>query len=607
MDINQLTEDQVKAVFQCSNSGCECHKSTGNVHCPCPGHANDDKKPSMSITKKDGKVLVNCFVCDDKEGVFKAVVEKLKQHCGDNETSQTREGGLTLQELSEVKKIPIENLKQWHVSEYTKGKKPYVIIPFHDENNKPSSTQFRFTMSEKPKWKKGNKPQLYGLWLLPEFNNDSVIMVEGASDCWTLWLQDIPAIGIPSKTGWRSGYAEYFKRFQNVYLWQEPDAIKLPGIIGLDIPGLKVLKPDDGFKDISEAHIKGLDVKEIVQGMIEQAIPYEPEPKEENGNNKHIEAVVEQEDKPKNGAFWIWKYDKREKAWVVKIYDYGFIKFLYKNGFGLLKMDNSYLYILVDKEKNSVKTFEPYQAKKFAMDYLEKLDYDKKEDVLAALHNVSDRLIKNNSLNSLRFCDFEFLKDTHNTAYFLFQNGFVSVTKDEIKPHAYSELKTLDRFIWETQTNKHDFIIDNGISIFEEFTKNVSSYRLAENELETETVKGEIFTEGAKGSWLKHSDYLSKVTAFGYLLHSYKNPSNAKAIVCVDAEIADSQEGGTGKSLFACKAIAEIKNLKECDGKKFIPGERFSFQGVNPSTQVVAVDDCNSKLVIFAQPRKKVK
>jgi len=577
MDINSLTQDQVKAVFRCGNSGCACHRDTGNVHCPC----HDDKNPDMSLKKENGALLAHCFAGCDQDSVFRAVSERVRAHYDDNGASQKREGGLTLQELAAAKKIPIENLKQWHVLEYTKGKKPYVIIPFHDESNKPLSTQFRFNMSEKPKWKKGNKPQLYGRWLLPEFDNDSVILVEGASDCWTMWFYNIQAIGIPSKTGWRSGYAEYFKQFQNVYLWQEPDATKLPGIIGKDIPGLKVLKPN-GFKDISETHIQGLDVKKTVQEMVAQAIPYEPE-KEISVRNQYE----------------FWKFEEDEKTGNVKvsIYEYGLIIFLENNGFYRLPYDKRYLYVRVDDNTNIVEIAESVNVKDFVISYLKDTDlHDSyKELVISEIHRNKNRFFQEWSLNTLSYSKIGFLKDAKDAAYFLFKNGFVSVTKNDIKLHAYSELKTLNKYIWSSQIKSHGYQVDNNPPVFEDFLKNVSSHHLTDNELEIEIVKGEMFTEGAKGRWLKHSDYLSKVTSFGYLLHSYKNPSNAKAVVCVDAEIADSQEGGTGKSLFACKAIGSIKNVKECDGKKFIPGERFSFQGVNPSTQIIAIDDCHKR------------
>jgi hypothetical protein len=395
-----------------------------------------------------------------------------------------------------------------------------------------------------------------------------------------MWLHDIQAIGIPSKTGWRSGYAEYFKRFQNVYLWQEPDATKLPGIIGKDIPGLKVLKPN-GFKDVSDVHIQGLDVKETVQQVIAQTIPYEPEK----------EVSTEE-------SFEFWKIDENEETGeiTVKIYEYGLILFLEHHGFCRLQYNKRYLYIKVDDNTNIAEIVEPIHFKDFVINYLKRLAlHDSlKELIVSEIHRSKNRFFQEWSLNTLEYRNIDLLKDSKNTGYFLFQNGFVSVTKDDIRLHDYYELKTLNKYIWSNQIKQHKYQIYDSPSIFEEFIKNVSSSHLTDNDLEMETAKGEMVTEGGKGRWLKHSDYLSKVTAFGYLLHSYKNPANAKAIVCVDAEIADNQEGGTGKSL-TCKAVGEIKNVKECDGKKFIPGERFSYQGVNPSTQIINIDDCNNK------------
>ena len=46
--------------------GARPSRSPGMYHCPCPAHENDDNKASLSINRKNGRTVVNRFVCDIK-------------------------------------------------------------------------------------------------------------------------------------------------------------------------------------------------------------------------------------------------------------------------------------------------------------------------------------------------------------------------------------------------------------------------------------------------------------------------------------------------------------------------------------------------------------
>jgi len=79
-------------------------------------------------------------------------------------------------------------------------------------------------------------------------------------------------------------------------------------------------------------------------------------------------------------------------------------------------------------------------------------------------------------------------------------------------------------------------------------------------------------------------------TAIGYLLHSYKDSSNAKVVVLCDQKITDFPDGRTGKSLFG-KAISKMKRSVRIDGKNFNFNSRFTFQQVDLDTQVLEFND----------------
>ena len=50
-----------------------------------------------------------------------------------------------------------------------------------------------------------------------------MVLVEGESDCHTLWFHEIPALGIPGASNWRDGWATYLEGIEKIYAIIEPD------------------------------------------------------------------------------------------------------------------------------------------------------------------------------------------------------------------------------------------------------------------------------------------------------------------------------------------------------------------------------------------------
>ncbi len=161
------------------------------------------------------------------------------------------------------------------------------------------------------------------------------------------------------------------------------------------------------------------------------------------------------------------------------------------------------------------------------------------------------------------------IRDKKNEANFYFKHGFVKVNKDNgITLHTYPELEGK---IWKSQIIQRDFnlVSDERRSVYEQFLFNVagkSSERL-------KTIKSSI----------------------GYLLHGYKDSSNAKVIVLVDEKITENGEpnGRTGKSVFG-KALSKMKKSTRVDGKNFNFTERFTFQEVYLDTKILEFNDVKS-------------
>lgn len=157
------------------------------------------------------------------------------------------------------------------------------------------------------------------------------------------------------------------------------------------------------------------------------------------------------------------------------------------------------------------------------------------------------------------------IRDTKDNSFIFFQNGYLEITAESVgKLEPYEKLEFL---VYESDILKyeyeekpyHDFD-------FVKFCINVCNEDLTR---------------------LKFL-----MTSIGYMLHTYKDPLNAKSIVLVDeGSNPDESNGGTGKSLIS-KAISKIRPTVFQDGKRFGKNNiRFLYQDVKESTKILAIDD----------------
>lgn len=277
----------------------------------CPAH--DDRNPSLSIAEgEDGRILLHCFAGCSVENICSALGIEVRDLYPGGEgyistrntiptfrpeaEKRTNQGskttppnfrpfsdlptpsdhlGLTLEELAEAKKLPVDFLKSVGLSTIHVEKIPCVRIPYLGENGEELATRFRLALDGglRFRWKQGSRIFPYGLWRLGEARELGwILLVEGESDCWTLWMYGIPALGIPGKTTWKSSWAQYLENLA-VYIWQEPEAEDFATRIGKDIPGALIIPAPDGIKDPSEAHLQGKNLREFLGELKKQAIP----------------------------------------------------------------------------------------------------------------------------------------------------------------------------------------------------------------------------------------------------------------------------------------------------------------------------------------------
>ncbi len=268
--------------------------------CPAPGH----KTPAGHLSLKDAgdKGLVTCQgglhtyqdICQslgfdslnytgNGTGVYSnngnaryRVTPPANQGNSDSVTSPTTLTASALQSvtpisvntLSQAKRLPVDFINSLGISDFKYCGQPSVKIPYYSEDGQEAAVRYRVAMSgDRFRWRKGDHAMPYGLNSLEQTRKAGWILVcEGESDCWTAWLNGIPAIGAPGKGIWPIAWGDYLKGLQ-VFIWQEPEAEDFVLRVLKSAPELRYIRAPDGIKDISEAHIQGQNVPALLNEL----------------------------------------------------------------------------------------------------------------------------------------------------------------------------------------------------------------------------------------------------------------------------------------------------------------------------------------------------
>jgi len=115
--------------------------------------------------------------------------------------TQDEPEGCTLAQYAEAKVLPVAALKLYGLSQITYQGAPAVRIPYRNRAGVDLTARFRTELHKRSdgtdnrfKWKSGSTTLLYGLWRLDaEQNAPSRVLVEGESDCHTLWYHGVSA------------------------------------------------------------------------------------------------------------------------------------------------------------------------------------------------------------------------------------------------------------------------------------------------------------------------------------------------------------------------------------------------------------------------------
>lgn len=245
----------------------------------CPFHT--DCNPGSFYVNKYG---CKCYSCGSKGNLSKLAAHlgiELLQCCSVAEGDKAPPPPLTLEEYAKAKNLSVNFLSELGLETIYLKKQPVVKIPYYDEARNETAARFRLTLKKTKndnrfRWRSGSKPTLYGLWRLYDIRRAGyVLLVEGESDCHTLWYYDLPALGVPGATQWKKEWSKYLTGL-TVYVWQEPDQAGevFSQKVGESSFDVRIITPPAGRKDISECHLLNADIPALIEQLKTTARPW---------------------------------------------------------------------------------------------------------------------------------------------------------------------------------------------------------------------------------------------------------------------------------------------------------------------------------------------
>lgn len=237
-------------------------------------------------------------------------------------------------------------------------------------------------------------------------------------------------------------------------------------------------------------------------------------------------------------------------------------------GFCKIIIDKEYIFAKVNNYVVEETTIP--MIKDFAKEYIEGIS-DKElggithDQLLSIMIKRSGSFFTPQFLEFLRTNRVDFVRDTADKGVIFYRNGALLVTKEGAELHNYN---SFGKYIWKTQLLDRDFKFSERKSDFETFLR-----RVVENQ---------------------EDRFNALKSAVGYLLHRYKDPANALAIIFMDEQNSDGAYGRCGKGL-VIQAISKLRKTVFLDGRNFSPSKNFAFQRVELDTDIIALEDLSKK------------
>ncbi len=202
-------------------------KRSGYYITHCKSHP--DRDPSLYIREnEDGNVIVKCLAgCTTEEictSLGITVAALFKDYKARPYEHPSASDPCTVLDIAFSKLLHPNFLNTLGLVDFREG----VKIPYYLEDGKEYARYRVRKAIAKPggPWLPAERTEeaiLYGLWKLKEARlAKKLVLVEGESDCWTLWRYDIPALGFPGADMTEKLRPQHVAGIDEIYISQEP-------------------------------------------------------------------------------------------------------------------------------------------------------------------------------------------------------------------------------------------------------------------------------------------------------------------------------------------------------------------------------------------------
>jgi hypothetical protein len=136
--------------------------------------------------------------------------------------------GCSLADLAKAKALPLTFLQSLGLRDFSYSGAPALRIPyFAADRGREPEIRFRVALTgpDHYRWRNGSRVQPYGLDRLDDARKAGVVaLVEGETDCFTLWYMGFAALGLPGAASWNEDRdARLLDGLPTIYVVIEPD------------------------------------------------------------------------------------------------------------------------------------------------------------------------------------------------------------------------------------------------------------------------------------------------------------------------------------------------------------------------------------------------
>jgi len=325
---------------------------------------------------------------------------------------------------------------------------------------------------------------------------------------------------------------------------------------------------------------------------------------DDNGEFKLAQPLLPSE------QFYI-KEDKLDKDGVpTGKYTYSFdyfnnLAFLRNRGFWKIRLlSDEIKYIKIDNRVLSI--VDSYYIADYALNFAkESVQGSDKHKVMNMLLKYAHGYYGQNQLNRMDLLEPKIETDDKYSQKMYFQKEFWHITADKIDAQDYSNL---ENYVWKDKVNDFEakrlekplLKIENvNNTWFVDFSENADKCHFLNFIWDT----GDFY-------WRKHKNkeedvrsddekaetalqFIAKMSAMGYLLHTFFDAANPKAVIGMDGKLSEvgKSNGGSGKSLLG-EAIGHVVPFQKINGKvKDMESNKHLTERVTEKTDVVMIDD----------------